>query len=119
MRRKWGIEKLIYRKVLKQGIHYDRKYAVQARHADAAGIHMSMNMRKGQHLTLKRDQIRYYHYHGSINRRGDVCSIHVDPKNETAVLDTYGARLDRTMAKIADDVTLYELNTIGTQNFIE
>lgn len=119
LRRKWGFEKLVYRKVKKQGVHYDRKYAVQARHAEAAGIHMSMNMRKGKHATLKRDQIRYYHYHGSINKRDDVCSIFVDPKNKTAVLDTYGSRLDKSMAKIANDVKLYELNTIGTQPFIE
>lgn len=116
--RKWGFEKLVYRKVLKRGVHYDRKYAVQARHAEAAGIHMSMNMHRGKHVALKRDQIRYYHYHGSINKRNDVCSIFVDPRNATAVLSKYESRLDKTMANIAKDVKSYELHTIGTQPFI-
>lgn len=44
---RWGFEKLVFRKLLPRGRHYDRKYVVQARHAEAAGIHMSMNMRKG------------------------------------------------------------------------
>lgn len=116
----WGFEKLVYRKVLKPGLRYDRKYAVQARHAEAAGIHMSMNMLKGQNLYPKGDKIRYYHYHGTINKRGEVCKKFVDAGNKTALQthDNHYHRLEETIAKMAKDVKLYELNTVGTQPFI-
>jgi hypothetical protein len=120
VRSRWGFEKLVYRKVLKRGIRYDRKYVVQARHAEAAGIHMSMNMRKGQNLYPKGSRIRYYHYHGTINNRDEVCNIFVDARNKTAVQSHEGHyhRLEETMAKLAKDVKLYELNTVGPQPFI-
>uniref|UniRef100_A0A7I4DGA3 Glycosyltransferase family 92 protein n=1 Tax=Physcomitrium patens TaxID=3218 RepID=A0A7I4DGA3_PHYPA len=67
---RWLTERLIYRRVLKHGIHYDRKYAVQARHAEATGIHMSMNLRRGKTRVLQDERLRYYHYHGTITNRG-------------------------------------------------
>ena len=120
VRSRWGFEKLVYRKTLKRGIRYDRKYVVQARHAEGAGIHMSMNMRKGKNLYPKGDRIRYYHYHGTINKREEVCNVFVDSKNKTYAQSHEGNyyRLDETMAKLAKDVKLYELNTVGPQPFI-
>ncbi|KAG0632275.1 hypothetical protein M758_1G316700 [Ceratodon purpureus] len=117
---RWGFEKLVYRKVLKRGIRYDRKYVVQARHAEAAGIHMSMNMRKGQNLYPKGDRIRYYHYHGTINKRDEVCNIFVDSGNKTAVQrhEKHYHRLEETMAKLGKEVKLFELNTVGPQPVI-
>lgn len=120
VRSRWGFEKLVYRRPLDKGKHYDRKYVVQARHAEAAGIHMSMNMRKGQNLYPKGDRLRYYHYHGTINKRDEVCNVFFDVGNKTAVQEHGGShhKLDETMAKLAKDVKLYELNTVGTQPFI-
>jgi len=120
IRSRWGFEKLVYRKVLEKHKHYDRKYVVQARHAEAAGIHMSMNMRRGQNLYPEGDRIRYYHYHGTINKRDEVCDVFVDSRNKTTVQQREGSyhKLDETMAKLATDVKLYELNTVGTQPFI-
>ncbi|KAG0581531.1 hypothetical protein KC19_4G259000 [Ceratodon purpureus] len=113
--RKWGFEKLIYQKPFIRGVHHDRKYALQARHAAATGIHMSINMRKGRHTSPR--GIRYYHYHGTINKRDDVCSIYVDPRNQTA-LRSHGVRLDKTMANMAKDVKSYERKIIGKLPFI-
>lgn len=120
VRSRWGFEKLVYRKVLEKGKRYDRKYVVQARHAEAAGIHMSMNMKKGINLYPKGDRIRYYHYHGTINKRDEVCSFYVDSGNKTAVQqhDNSTHTLDETMAKLVKDVKLFELQTVGTQPFI-
>lgn len=117
---RWGFEKLVYRKVLKRGVRYDRKYVVQARHAEATGIHMSMDMRKGQNLYPKGDKLRYYHYHGSINKRDEVCNVFVDSGNKTSVQrhEGHNYRLEETMAKLAKDVKQYELNTVGPQPFI-
>jgi hypothetical protein len=130
--REWGFEKLVFQKVLKRGVRYDRKYAIQARHAGATGIHMSTNMRRGKRATPKSNEIRYYHYHGTIDRRDHVCyhyhgtikrrdgvcSSYVDPRNQTALL-SHGVRLDETMAKMAKDVKSYEVQTIGTSVFSE
>jgi hypothetical protein len=118
--RKWGFEKLVYRKVLKRGIRYDRKYIVQAQHAEATGVHMSMNMLKGKNLYPKGDQIRYYHYHGTINKRSEVCTTFIDPQNKTDVQQVRGNnhRIEETMAGIVNDVKAFELQTIGKQPFI-
>lgn len=79
---------------------------------------MSTNMRRGlKRATPKSNEIRYYHYHGTIDRRDGVCSSYVDPRNQTALL-SHGVRLDETMAKMAKDVKSYEVQTIGTQPFI-
>lgn len=117
---RWGFEKLVYRKVVDKRKRIDRKYVVQARHAEAAGIHMSMNMRKGMNIYPKGDRIRYYHYHGTINKREEVCDVFVDSVNKTAVQTRAGShhKLDETLAKLAKGVKLYELNTIGVQPFI-
>lgn len=117
---RWGFEKLVFKKLLPRGRHYDRKYVVQARHAEAAGIHMSMNMLEGHNSYPKGDKIRYYHYHGTINKRDEVCSAFVDSSNKTAVQHRDGSyhMLDETMAKLANDVKAFELDTVGQQPFI-
>ncbi len=113
--RKWIFEKLVYRKVLKRGIRYDRKYAVQARHVEATGVHMSMNMLKGKNLYVKGDQIRYYHYHGTLDKRSEVCKHFVDPRNKTEVVTVQheNHRIDETMFEIVAPTKQFELETIG------
>ncbi|CAK9883304.1 unnamed protein product [Sphagnum jensenii] len=113
--RKWIFEKLVYRKVLKRGIRYDRKYAVQARHVEATGVHMSMNMLKGKNLYVKGDQIRYYHYHGTLDKRSEVCEHFVDPRNKTEVVTVQheNHRIDETMFEIVAPTKQYEIETIG------
>ncbi|KAG0580728.1 hypothetical protein KC19_4G194600 [Ceratodon purpureus] len=118
--RKWTFEKLVYKRVLKRGIRYDRKYVVQARHAWAAGVHMSMNMKKGKNWYPKGDKLRYYHYHDTINRRQELCNTFVAPANKTQVQShrRHYHRLDDTLSKTTDLVKAYELQTIGTLPFI-
>ncbi|KAG0592476.1 hypothetical protein M758_1G248900 [Ceratodon purpureus] len=118
--REWAFEKLVYRKVLKRGVRYDRKYVVQARHATATGVHMSMNMRKGKNLYPKGDRLRYYHYHGAINQRKELCSVFVRPQNKTDVQRhrSQNHRLDETLAMTADLVKDYERQTVGALPFI-
>lgn len=105
---------------MKRGIRYDRKYVVQARHATATGVHMSMNMRKGKNLYPKGDKLRYYHYHGAINQRKELCSVLVRPENKTDVQRhrSQNHRLDETLAMTADLVKAYERQTVGALPFI-
>lgn len=112
---KWGFEKLVFRKVLKTGIRYDRKFIVQARHAEATGVHMSMDMLKGHNLYPRGDNIRYFHYHGTINKREEVCKTFVDPRNKTDVqrFQNQYHRLDETMAAMVEPVKKFELEKVG------
>jgi hypothetical protein len=118
--RKWTMEKLVYRRVLKRGVRYDRKYVVQARHAAATGVHMSMNMKKGKNIYPNGNKIRYYHYHDTINRRHELCNTFVSPTNKTNVQRhrRHYHRLDETVASTTDLVKAYERQTIGTLPFI-
>lgn len=118
--RQWAFEKLVYRKVLRRGIRYDRKYVVQARHATATGVHMSMNMRKGKNLYPKGATIRYYHYHGAINQREELCTVLAPPENKTDVqqVRSQNHRIDETLALTAERVKDYERRTVGTLPFI-
>lgn len=118
--RKWAFEKLVYRKTSRRGVRSDRKYVVQARHAAATGVHMSMNMRTGKNLYPKGTQLRYYHYHGTINQRQELCSELIRPENKTGVQRVRGHnhRLDDTLVPIADLVKAYELRTVGALPFI-
>lgn len=81
---------------------------------------MSMNMRKGKNHYPKGDKLRYYHYHGTINQRKEVCSELVRPENKTAVqrLRNQSHRLDDTLTTTADLVKAYELRTVGALPFI-
>ena len=118
--RKWNLEKLVYRRVLKRGARYDRKFVVQARHAAATGVHMSMNMKKGKNVYPRGNKIRYYHYHDTINKRHELCNTFVPTENKT---DVYRHRrqfhrIDETLANTTDLVKAYELQTIGTLPFL-
>lgn len=101
-------------------MRYDRKYVLQARYATATGVHMSMNMRKGKNYYPKGDKFRYYHYHGTINQRQELCRGLVPPENKTAVqrLGNLNHRIDETMAMAANLVKAYELETVGALPFI-
>lgn len=120
LRRKWAIEKLMYRKVLRSGVRYDRKYAVQARYAAATGVHMSMNMRKGKNMYPKGYKIRYYHYHDTINKREELCQAFVSPQNKTSLQrhQRQNYRLDETLAMTTQLIKDYERRTIGSLPFI-
>lgn len=69
----WGLEALVYR--LRRPFtraQQDRKYAVQPRSVFSAGVHLSQNL-DGNTTVLGADELRYYHYHGTINRLGSLC----------------------------------------------
>lgn len=66
---------------------------------------------------MQDERLRYYHYHGTITNRGNLCNKFVDSKNKTAVKSVQ-LRLDETMMKMAKDVKSYELKMIGKQPFV-
>ncbi|KAL2945157.1 Galactan beta-1 4-galactosyltransferase GALS1, partial [Bienertia sinuspersici] len=53
-------------------IRRDRKYAIQARNVLATGVHMSENI-IGKSLHRTENKLRYYHYHNSIQVKGEPC----------------------------------------------
>ncbi|CAD6341398.1 unnamed protein product [Miscanthus lutarioriparius] len=69
--REWGFEKLVFRNSITK-VRRDRKYAIQARNAYSAGVHMSQNL-YGRTTHKTENLIRYYHYHNSINVMGEPC----------------------------------------------
>jgi hypothetical protein len=87
----------VYRKVLRRGIRYD-----------------------GKNLYPKGDRIRYYHYHGAINQREELCTVLAPPENKTDVqrVRSQNHRIDETVALTADRVKDYERRTVGTLPFI-
>lgn len=110
----------MYRKVLRRGVRYDRKFVVQARHAAATGVHMSMDMKKGKNVYPRGDKIRYYHYHNTINQRQELCRAFVPPANKTEPRRHRRGyhRIDETLSSTTDLVKAYELRTIGILPFI-
>lgn len=109
IRKKWGIEKLVY-KDAKRGIRRDRKYAVQPRNVFATGVHMSQNVAgKTTHKTERR--IMYFHYHGTIAERREPCRQLVNTSEIT--VDGIPYVRDTTMRRLAGAVKRFEIRTIG------
>ncbi|KAI7755302.1 hypothetical protein M8C21_007102 [Ambrosia artemisiifolia] len=108
--RKWGIEKLVYRDMMK-GIRRDRKYAIQPRNVFATGVHMSENtIGKTTHKT--EGKIMYYHYHGTISERREPCRQFVNTTEMKVGGKPYV--VDTTMREAAGAVKRFELRMIGS-----
>ncbi|XP_071731207.1 galactan beta-1,4-galactosyltransferase GALS3-like [Rutidosis leptorrhynchoides] len=108
--RKWGIEKLVYRDIIK-GIRRDRKYAVQPRNVFATGVHMSENtIGKTTHKT--EGKIMYYHYHGTISERREPCRQFVNTTEMKLGGTPY--MVDKTMSEAAGAVKRFEMRMIGS-----
>ncbi|XP_076888704.1 galactan beta-1,4-galactosyltransferase GALS3-like [Bidens hawaiensis] len=108
--RKWGIEKLVYRDMVR-GIRRDRKYVVQPRNVFATGVHMSENtVGKTTHKT--EGKIMYYHYHGTISERREPCRQLVNTTEMKVGSTPY--MVDTTMREAAGAVKRFEMRMIGS-----
>ncbi|KAJ4793957.1 hypothetical protein LUZ62_045203 [Rhynchospora pubera] len=112
--REWGFEKLLFRNSI-TGIRRDRKYAIQARYAYSAGVHMSQNV-FGRTTHKTESLIRYYHYHNSINVLGEPCQEYVPvPAKDTKVwFEGIPYVYDDTMRQLAGTIKKFEKENIGT-----
>ena len=107
--RKWGFEKLVYRDV-KKGIRRDRKYAIQPRNAFATGVHMSQNL-AGTTNHKTEGRIKYFHYHGTIGERRELCRYLINSTEINFEKTPYV--LDTTLRDVAGSVKKFELKMIG------
>lgn len=113
--REWEIEKLVFRYV-KGRAKRDRKYAVQARKVSATGVHMSKNLKgRTQHRT--EDKMMFYHYHNTINNRGESCTEWLKPsmKNNVTWVGRTPYGYDGSMKAVAPLIKEFERNMIGSQ----
>eukprot|EP00249_Psilotum_nudum_P006738 c20015_g1_i1 orf=220-1755(-) len=111
--RQWGFEKLVFKNVNTK-TRWDRKYAIQARNVFATGVHMSENL-IGRTLHTKGPKIKYYHYHNTINRRGELCKKFINSTlNSVVYHEKLPYKIDRGMKFFAEDVKKFEVQQIQT-----
>lgn len=118
--RKWAFEKLLF-----ANCNYgfepveSRKYVLQPRLAWATGVHYSEHLISGREVDVNASLFRSYHYHNTINVRGEVCREFPTGFNgEPNKLNITNCTVDQTMAMLAPIVKQYELAMIGKQPFI-
>lgn len=111
--REWGFEKLVFRNSITK-VRRDRKYAIQARNAYSAGVHMSQNL-YGRTTHKTENLIRYYHYHNSISVMGEPCREFVPmPVNGSKTMfEGVPYVYDDNMKRLADEIKRFE-NTLGS-----
>jgi len=114
MCREWGFEKLVFRNSITK-VRRDRKYAIQARNAYSAGVHMSQNVR-GRTTHKTESLIRYYHYHNSINAMGEPCRefVPVPVNGSTIMFEKTPFVYDDNMKRVAGEIKRFEKETIGS-----
>ncbi|KAL2945123.1 Galactan beta-1 4-galactosyltransferase GALS1 [Bienertia sinuspersici] len=114
MKEQWGFEKLLFRD-WRTKIRRDRKYAIQARNVLATGVHMSENI-VGKSLHRTENKLRYYHYHNSIQVKGEPCRVFLPPSAKRRI--TFHEKLpyiyDIGMKKLIDVIKRFEGETLGT-----
>ncbi|KAG2653434.1 galactan beta-1,4-galactosyltransferase GALS1-like [Panicum virgatum] len=112
--REWGFEKLVFRNSITK-VRRDRKYAIQARNAYSAGVHMSQNVR-GRTTHKTESLIRYYHYHNSINAMGEPCRefVPVPVNGSTIMFEKTPFVYDDNMKRVAGEIKRFEKETIGS-----
>lgn len=118
--RKWAFEKLLF-----ANCNYSfepvesRKYALQPRLVWATGVHYSEHLISGSKVDVSTSLLRSYHYHNTINVRGEVCrEFPTGVNGEPNKLNITNCTIDRTMVVLAPVVKQYELAVIGKQPFI-
>ncbi|KAH9623840.1 hypothetical protein KSS87_002413 [Heliosperma pusillum] len=109
--KQWGFEKLVYKNVKKVG-RRDRKYAIQPRNVFATGVHISQNY-QGNYLMRTGQLMKYYHYHGTIAQRRELCRRF--DNGTYVVADGIPYVQDTNMTSIAPLVKSFELETIGSR----
>lgn len=114
----WGFEKLVFKYTTKSGARTDRKYAVQPRYVYAGGVHFTEHL-SGNTGLVDAGKLRYYHYHGVLSRRGEVCSEFVDPANSTDVsFEGESLKSDYSMRPLGALSRSSEIEQIGEQPFL-
>ncbi|KAG0522653.1 hypothetical protein BDA96_07G056000 [Sorghum bicolor] len=96
-------------------VRRDRKYAIQARNAYSAGVHMSLNL-YGRTTHKTESLIRYYHYHNSINVMGEPCREFVPmPANGSKTMfEGVPYVYDDNMKRLANEIKRFEKVTLGS-----
>ncbi|KAI3830568.1 hypothetical protein MKW92_002755 [Papaver armeniacum] len=114
----WGFEKLVFRDS-RMRIWRDRKYAIQAKNAFSTGIHMSENV-TGITLHDTEGKIGYYHYHGSINVRGEPCRVFLPVSTKTTgfFLEEKPFVYDDYMKNLSNTIKQFEEKTIGAMDVL-
>uniref|UniRef100_A0A0D9WIJ8 Glycosyltransferase family 92 protein n=1 Tax=Leersia perrieri TaxID=77586 RepID=A0A0D9WIJ8_9ORYZ len=110
--REWGFEKLVFRNSVTRA-RQNRKYAVQARNAYSAGVHMSENF-YGRSTHNTKNLIRYYHYHGSINAKGEPCQEFVPMPASKVMFEGIPYVYDDNLKRLAEEIKRFEKETIGS-----
>ncbi|XP_062222213.1 galactan beta-1,4-galactosyltransferase GALS1-like [Phragmites australis] len=112
--REWGFEKLVFRNSVTK-VRRDRKYAIQARNAYSAGVHMSQNV-YGRTTHKTDNLIRYYHYHNSINVMGEPCREFVPmPVNgSNTMFEGVPYVYDDNMKRLVGEIKRFEKETLGS-----
>ncbi|XP_075516674.1 LOW QUALITY PROTEIN: galactan beta-1,4-galactosyltransferase GALS1-like [Primulina tabacum] len=111
--RQWGFEKLVFRDS-RTRMRRDRKYAVQAKNAFAAGVHMSANVVGATRHNLEA-KIRYYHYHNSITVNEELCRniLPITAQSTTTWVEKIPYVYDDNMRSLVPLIKEFERNTIG------
>ena len=87
----------------------DTKYAVQARHVYATGVHSSqveLGHMEGNNAWAWWPQMRFYHYHDTISKHGSLCT-HTST-NSTFTLNGHTYTLDTSMVPLASLTKCFE-----------
>ncbi|XP_019091704.1 PREDICTED: galactan beta-1,4-galactosyltransferase GALS3-like [Camelina sativa] len=100
--RNWCIETSVPRR--------DRKYMVKPENVLATGVHMSQNL-QGRTYHKAESKIRYFHYHGSISQRRELCRYVFNDSN--VFFENTPYVLDTTICDVGLAVRTFELRTIG------
>ncbi|XP_073276827.1 galactan beta-1,4-galactosyltransferase GALS1-like [Primulina huaijiensis] len=111
--RQWGFEKLVFRDS-RTRMRRDRKYAVQAKNAFAAGVHMSANVVGATRHNVEA-KIRYYHYHNSITVHEELCRniLPITAQSTTTWVEKIPYVYDDKMRSLVPVIKEFERNTIG------
>lgn len=111
---RWGFEKLVYKDMAPDYVKTASKYAVQARNVFATGVHnsdKSLNHMQGEVGWAWLPRMRYYHYHNTIVKDGEVCSEF--SKNISHTYNGVPFELDTSMRYMGPLVKQFELQQIG------
>ncbi|MCO5569334.1 hypothetical protein L7F22_023046 [Adiantum nelumboides] len=111
--RAWAFEKLVYGETIR-----DMKYAVQARQVYATGVHYSqveLGHMEGEVGWANWSDLRFYHYHNTINKDGDTCQVFAGNATSYASYEGSSLQLDTSMLPLGPLVKKFEQETIGVR----
>jgi len=108
--RKWMMEKLVFAWKYRWPIVRDKKYAIQSRSCWATGVHKCELLMDGGHTRVMDEaQFRFYHYHGTVSTRTEVCKEFATAHDLVVGEDSFA--MDDTMAGMAAIVRQFQQPT--------